>query len=115
MKFKNYVVASCKINKINFRQFDESCNKLKQLIFFSQRKELEERVRSVQEKLAESSADGLDWKEKFETLERDSSPASKEYLKNLVLQYLAVTDKSKKASMQMALMTILELTTDDIK
>ena len=83
--------------------------------FFSQRKELEERVRSVQEKLAESSADGLDWKEKFETLERDSSPASKEYLKNLVLQYLAVTDKSKKASMQMALMTILELTTDDIK
>ena len=101
---------------------------------------MEERVRSVQEKLSESSADSLDWKEKFETLERDSSPASKEYLKNLVLQalwvkisrkifqknfskneilpylqYLAVSDKSKKLSMQMALMTILELTMDDIK
>jgi len=81
----------------------------------AKRKELEERIRSVQEKLAEVSADTLDWKEKFETLERDSSPASKEYLKNLVLQYLAVSDKSKKASMQMALMTILELTSDDIK
>ena len=69
----------------------------------------------VQEKLVESNTDTMVWKEKFETLERDSSPASKEYLKNLVLQYLAVSDKSKKLSMQTALMTILELTNDDIK
>lgn len=79
------------------------------------RKELEGRVRQVQEKLVEATTDTVIWKEKFETLERDSSPASKEYLKNLVLQYLAVTDKSKKISMQTALMTILELTNDDIK
>ena len=69
----------------------------------------------VQEKLVESNSDTMVWKEKFETLERDSSPASKEYLKNLVLQYLAVSDKSKKLSMQTALMTILELTNEDIK
>ena len=79
------------------------------------RKDFEARIRAVQEKLVESNSDTLIWKEKFESLERDASPASKEYLKNLVLQYLAVSDKSKKISMQTALMTILELTNDDIK
>ena len=104
---------------------------------------MEDRIRGQQEKLVESNTETLTWKAhggslapqvrlgsllslkkiekralgkvKFESLERDSSPASKEYLKNLVLQYLAVGDKSKKLSMQTALMTILELTNEDIR
>ena len=44
----------------------------------NKRKDLEQRIRSIQEKLIESNTESVLWKEKFETLERDSSPASKE-------------------------------------
>ena len=49
----------------------------------SRRKELEDRIRSLQDKLVESHSEAADLREKINAEERDKSPASKEYLRNL--------------------------------
>lgn len=81
----------------------------------SRRKELEDRIRSLQDKLVESHSEAADLREKINAEERDKSPASKEYLRNLVMQFLAVPDGSKKKAMLSALETILEFNKEDIK
>ena len=47
------------------------------------RKELEDRIRSLQEKVVESSTESAELRDKLAAEKRDSSPASKEYLRNL--------------------------------
>ncbi|CAG5104669.1 Oidioi.mRNA.OKI2018_I69.chr1.g1437.t1.cds [Oikopleura dioica] len=49
----------------------------------SRRNELESRIRGLQEKLAESQEEVHSFKEKIQAQERDDSPASKEYMRNL--------------------------------
>ena len=47
------------------------------------RKELEDRIRSLQEKVVESCTESAELRDKLAAEKRDSSPASKEYLRNL--------------------------------
>ena len=73
------VIYSCIIGTLSFIKIFELY--LFQIMFkfnLNKRKDLEQRIRSIQEKLIESNTESVLWKEKFETLERDSSPASKE-------------------------------------
>lgn len=81
----------------------------------NRRKELEDRIRDLQDKLVQSNSESINIKEKLQALERDSSAASKEYLRHLVMQFMACSEGSKKKAMQSALETILEFTKDDIK
>lgn len=81
----------------------------------TRRNDLENRIRGLQEKLAESYEEVQSYKEKIQAEERDKSPASKEYMRNLVVQFLAAPEGTKKKSMLSALETILQFSKTDVQ
>ncbi|CBY32709.1 unnamed protein product [Oikopleura dioica] len=78
------------------------------------RNELESRIRQLQDKLSESQEEVHSFKEKIQAQERDDSPASKEYMRNLIVQFLAAPEGTKKKAMLSALETILQFSKIDV-